>query len=333
MLESLVSFAGGVGFGLAAGSPVEWTIHKYLLHAKKRNFITSKPARAHTDEHHAGYKGPEHYYKDMTNEHVVSHFSAGDVGLIGGIAALTGIGINRAYDALTGSVSKGMEIKDWAFVGGVVAGTLGYYACYESIHALMHHQGERRFTITNMLGDKVQGERADGKLRLSKPLLDDICDRIEKDVEIYRNSDWEDLTFSYNPSLINRLEDQIDGQRERAHIYISRGDSEELLNEVTRGIAEMEDEKELEYGSMKKSLISIKKNIGRKLRSLPFFASLDNHHFLHHDKYGKNLNVVLPAMDCVMGTKVDSSRDMLEKNKRLWLCPNSPDIVPFFLVK
>ena len=59
------------------------------------------------------------------------------------------------------------------------------------------------------------------------------------------------------------------------------------------------------------------------------FGHNDNHHFLHHFKYNRNLNVVFPLMDFIMGTKTDNSVSTLETNIKYWLCPNSPDLAPF----
>jgi len=73
------------------------------------------------------------------------------------------------------------------------------------------------------------------------------------------------------------------------------------------------------------------RKIQKQFRSSPIFQYLDNHHFIHHYQWLNNLNVVFPLADYILRTKVDSSREFLEKEKLYWLCPNSPDKTPFLI--
>ncbi len=332
--QTLASFLGGVALSISIASPTEWGIHKYLLHAQKRNWLTRIPAQAHDDIHHGGYKAPAHYYRDITNEHVTIHFSPGDVGLIAAIAAAFGSAVDGAY--ILGS-RKSIGIDDAAFVGGVVSGTMLCYGCYEFTHHYMHVIGQRRLSINRILGDTLQGNEPDGKLRFSKPLLDDICDAIERKVDAYGEKDYPQI-FSFEDSLLKRLEQQTaynrrqNSQGEIKPLLIQK-DPEEALAHVTSAMVNQEDNYLHALSKSKRFKHKIGRRIQKHLRASRIFQYLDNHHFVHHIRYTHNLNVAFPLMDKIMGTKLKSSRKVLEEDPRYWLCPNSPDKELFVVAK
>ena len=341
--EWAASFFKGFGTSLGLSSPVEWGVHKYLLHAKpesrrKIKFI-DEASYSHHDNHHAAYKGPAHYYRDITNEKEVIHFSKTDVGVIAGIAAFVGGVIDAGYSL----IAKGgleLEVNDAAFVSGVVGGTMIYYGYYEFIHHYMHVIGKRRLEINRVLGDEIQGGKKmrDGKLRLSKPLLDDICNEVEHKIDTAIRNDKGDADFFFEENLVQRLHEQIAyngedknglGMPAISPIF----DRRKILDTTTHVMLE----RERNYRGNLREKEKIKSWMGRKvqsfLRSSSIFKYLDNHHFFHHFKYGKNLNVVLPLADYALRTKMDSSEAVLEENKKYWLCPNSPDVEAFKVKK
>lgn len=324
--EAVRAFFGGVALSLSVSSPVEWAVHRYLLHPKKINFLNEKSERGHARIHHKAYStknGAAHYYRDITNEHAVIHFSLGDVGLIHGISAAVGLGIDRAYAYL--SEKNDFSVNDGAFIGGVVGGSCIYYLAYEISHHYMHVIGKRRKTINEVLGNSLQST-PDGQLRFSKPLLDDICSDVEWHVD--RNVGKRQATYSFDSALIERFEQQAEYNRAQGVINVPVS-AQETLDKVTNDMVEREENLRASFGIFKKRLYWIDRKIQKQLRSSPVFQYLDNHHFIHHYQWLNNLNVVFPLADCVLGTNVDSSRKFLDDNKLYWLCPNSPDTIPF----
>ena len=346
MHRTLAYFLGGVAFSLSTASPVEWNIHKHLLHAtpkqRKRMSFINKASIGHNDNHHGAYKGPAHYYRDITNENETIHFSRGDVGLIAGSAAVAGLAINRGYSELAAafkfSNNPGFGVEDAAFIAGTVGGTMVYYGAYEFTHHYMHVIGKRRLSINRTLGDIIQDGDRDGNLRFSKPLLDDICNHVESEVD--ENLGKDTCEFYFNPYLLHKLDEQIkvnrsydfNGTSARAKVTVNHT-SEETLNKLTNKMIHEEGKIRSGLNPLDKIKYFIDMKIQKHLRQSSLFSYLDNHHFIHHYRYGSNLNVVCPMMDKVMGTKQDSTLNELEKNMCYWLCPNSPDIEPFSLVK
>jgi len=349
--QAATSFLLGTGFALGIGSPVEWLIHKYLLHAtpeqrKMLKFIRNASV-AHNDKHHGAFKGPAHYYRDITNENEVIHFSKKDVGVIAGIAGIVGLATDRAYCFLAGNNS--FDGNDAAFIAGTVAGTMLYYGAYEFTHHYMHDIGKRRLGINRTLGDIIQGNERDGKLRFSKPLLDTICNTVEFYVDEHRSQKRDG--FYFEPYLVGQLEKETEINRKndlsdkKAIITVERETSERILSQLTTMMIQKEREIISSMSKSEKASYLFQRSIQKCLRRSEIFRGLDDHHFLHHfrfydgedkkdvKKYGKNLNVVFPLMDIVMGTKKNSSRKVLEEDRYLWLCPNSPDIKPFSLPK
>lgn len=320
---------------LSIGSPVEWGIHKYLLHAspasRARSAFINDASQGHDDNHHGAYRGPAHYYRDITNESETIHFSKGDVGIIASSAVFVGSVINLSHALLYHQTQ--FSASDGAFIAGVMAGTLGYYGCYEFTHHYMHVIGERRLSTNRVLGDAIQGggEHRDGNLRFSKPLLDDICTRIEEHVDC---SISRGVLLNYPTALTERLEKQIltntsSQDYVRPYIAVAPENSRLVLDTTYQTMIEREQAYRAALSLKGKLLYSLDRKLQRTLRASPLFQYLDNHHFLHHRHYGKNLNVVFPLMDYLKGTKEESTRSVLEENKSLWLCPNSPDTKPF----
>jgi len=328
------SVLAGAASSLAIASPVEWAIHKYLLHAKKRNKLTRVPAFAHNDVHHAGYKGPHHYYQDVTNEDIVIHFSPKDVGLIAGISLGVGAAISAGYHSIASS-GKPIGLEDVALAGGVVAGTMLYYSAYEITHHYMHVIGMRRISINHELGNALQGKYPDGQLRFSKPLLDDICNEVESNID--RNLNKSYITYSFTPELVDRLDRQIKHNAEREQFgklinpNLAGVPAREALYIATDFVYSMEKEIISELGALGSIKYWADRKIQKALRTSKAFEYIDNHHFIHHYRYLKNLNVVLPLADKLFGTKIDSSREMLERDTNFWLCPNTTDTKKFEL--
>ena len=375
MLEMIQSFIAGTAVSLSIGSPAEWAVHKYMLHASPRArrrvpFIEGS-ARGHNDIHHKAYNGPEHYYRDVTNEHEIIHFSPSDVGIIAAASAVVGAAIDRAI-ALAANAPE-FKAENASFVAGAVAGTLAYYGVYEFTHHYMHVIGERRLAINRVLGDTIQGGQRDGMLRFSKPLLDDICNTVEAHID-YVGEHRENRTLKgavaprasklqeqnvleasetsfpkkrephrfFDPyhfsdsdsSLISRLNKQIEDNsqlpmKKRPKLAYKHQEGAAVLERTEIAMAEREQEYRRDLTLSESFRYTISRRIQRTLRVSPLFQRLDNHHFLHHRHYGKNLNVALPLMDYLAGTKADSSFSALEENKSYWLCPNSPDTAKF----
>jgi len=304
-----ILFLIGVLVSLSICSPVEWLVHRFLLHPKKRNWMNRASARGHNDIHHKAYNGPAHYYRDMTNENTVLHFSKGDVLLIASIAAIGGLIVNRTYSWIIGSF--GFSLGDYLFIFGMVLGTMIYYVCYEFSHHFMHVIGKRRHEIGKNMGDIIQGS-ADGKLRFSKPLLDNICDAVEEKIETGKD---------FDAKLIQRLNGQIENNRKNASICVEKNKGKDILEQVAIKVSKM--------SNSKKELYFFGDDFQTFLRKSVIFQKLDNYHFVHHYRWLNNLNVVFPMMDLVMRTNSNSSKEHLENTSAYFLCPNSADIEKF----
>lgn len=349
LAELITLFSGAAAVGLAIGSPVEWLIHRYLLHPKKNEivpYVNDNTKRGHTDIHHRGYSAPWNYYQNATNEHVVLHFAKQDVALIHSIAAGVGIGLDRAYAAYVGA--SGVGPADTAIVLGMLAGAALYYSLYESMHHVMHVNGKRRLGINRVLGDRIQygagyvsgrprrlisddpTSKIDEKLRFSKPLLDDICYEVQANIE--RNINTKTTSYSFSDGVVSRLKEQLTLNRASKRnpiVAIPEGTERELLENVTTEMIERERESRASLSWYQKPFAWLKRTGERALRWLPPFKYLDNHHFVHHIGMYLNLNVVFPLMDFIMGTKADSSVAQLESIPGYWLCPNSAESEKF----
>ena len=126
VIQQLVSsFFGGVAFSLVISPPVEWSVHRWMLHPKSTNVLNRDSHRGHTKIHHEAYKGPAHYYQDATNKHAVIHFAKADIGKIAGIASMVGLAVDRGYAAL--SQQSDFKAENGAFIAGTVAGAMVAY--------------------------------------------------------------------------------------------------------------------------------------------------------------------------------------------------------------
>ena len=335
IIESIGAFCAGAAAGLSLASPAEWAIHKYLLHAspksRKRIPFIEGASRGHNDNHHGAYKAPEHYYRDITNEHEVIHFAKSDVGIIAGIAVAVGAALERTHAVVAENYQ--FDETNAAFIAGVLAGTMGYYGCYEFIHHHMHVLGKRRLTTNRILGDTIQGgtQHRDGNLRLSKPLLDDICNAIEKNIDratsvaLFKASLNNTSKSSLSTRLTSQIEENYYSHQPKPSIAVGPDDASQII--ATTYERMMESDRDYRATLSTKDLMkyALKRRLQKTLRASPIFRSLDNHHFIHHRKYGKNLNVVFPLMDSLKKTKAESTAAILEEIKDYWLCPNSPD--------
>ena len=339
MIEELANaaanFAAGVALPLfVLGSPTEWLVHRYLLHPEKRNFLNRASGIGHNDKHHGAYSGPEHYYRDVTNEHEIIHFSKGDVSLI----AVGGLAVGTALDRVRSlSEKQPFGTNNVAFLAGMLTGTMAYYVAYEFTHHYMHVIGQRRLAINRTLGTLIQ-ESSDGNLRFSKPLLDDICNEVEWRVDRFAGKDVPDIHY-FPKNLIERLETQLnynrtheaDARAGKPLVLLPKGDEEKALEELTELMINRETQYRAQLTRYQRFKYSIERYVQKQLRGSGTFQYIDNHHFVHHYQYKKNLNVVFPLADKIFGTQVDSSKKCLEENKTYWICLNSPDVKKFEL--
>jgi len=312
----------------------EWVLHKYGLHMPKEK-RAGKPlyiinmAEAHHDEHHRAFKGPAHYYRDVTNEDAVSEFSANDHKRIRNYSVATGIAGALAIDAIQGQAPGLVTAVSAALFAGTA---ILYDHTYEFTHHYMHEIGERRLHINRKLGEYVQGGESDGRLRLSKPLLDDICTIIDNYVD--KTTQLTREPFAFSPDITDKLRWQIavNRERQRPRIETLPGSEAALLDAVTRDVCIEEQEKKRAWSNEETRAYDRERRIQRILRNSRTFQFIDNHHFLHHFKLNRNFNVVLPIIDMLFGTYEDSSKATLDEKQQYWLCPNSPDTKPFPLV-
>jgi hypothetical protein len=328
----LVEYVLGLGTGLAILSPVEWAVHKHLLHAPKgrRTWYNRATAHAHDDIHHAAYRGPEHYYRDITNAHEIIHFSKGDIGLIVGGWGAAGLIGKKAVEAVMGDPS--FQTGDIGMTAGMMtAGFIGYLG-YEVSHHYMHVIGARRLAINRAFGDALQLER-DGKLRFSKPLLDDICNAVEEYVDAH--SDGRGGSIGYDAGLAGRFAVQAAYNRDELKNTLLPVTFDELMQQIAQESLEREQALRASMDAKERRAYWFDRKVQRLFRGSDsligrYFRHIDNHHFMHHSNYRKNLNVFLTWADYAFGTKLDSSREALEvPSKKYYLCPNSPDVTPF----
>jgi hypothetical protein len=289
---------------LVASGPAEWAIHKYMLHGKARHIgFIRDAAISHNDNHHGAYLAPAHYYRDLTNEHVLVHFAPHNVVQIAAGGALFGTGLSM--------------ISPIELAGGVIGGTLGTmmtYGLYEFTHHYMHVIGERRLAIGRAFGDIVEKGDRSGNLRLPKPTLDSLCTVIDDKL------DGRETPFLYEKNCQEVLASQGNNL-----------DISTLMDRTYRAVREWESEFLESATTEQKKNYDRERKVHRFLRHSALFERLDNHHFVHHKSYGSNLNIVWMWWDNLIGTKKDSSVSELLANKKYWLCPNSPDTEKFVL--
>lgn len=335
---SFLAFLAGLIPGLILISPTEWLVHKYLLHVPKeqRKWFNKASSFAHNDVHHAAFKGPAHYYRDIVNEHVVIHFHPKHVAFIFVAALTTGVAVNRLYTFFILS-DMSFSLADGAFVLGLVLAAAVGYLGYEINHHYMHVIGERRLTINRVLGDLLQGgkKQRDGNLRFSKPLLDTLCNAVEQCVDRYASA-RKSVSFSFDPLLVERFKEQMQYNMEVLKVHLENASGQSVLEETAHIMLEREKIKRSSLGTLRRMRYSIDRKIQWLFRGSHFFFGkyfrhIDNNHFMHHHRNDINLNVFLTWADKVFGTRRDSSPRALEQNKEYWLCPNSPDIQPFSL--
>ena len=321
------SYFTSLAAGLVILSPAEWRVHKTLLHAAKkdRKFYNRASSHAHHDIHHAAFMGPEHYYRDVTNEQETIHFSPSDVAAILGIGAGLGFAGHKAYDLAAGH--PGLNPGDAGAAAGLLTAAAIGYLGYEVSHHYMHVIGERRLAINRTLGDLLQ-DRRDGKLRFTKPLLDDICNAVEEYV------DAKVRPVRYEPTLEDRFNEQVARNREMGNGIKQVGFST-LMEDLASQTLDRERALRREMTSGQRVRYWFDRKVQRRFRGSDtwvgrYFRHIDNHHFLHHCSYTKNLNVFITWADSAFGTKLDSSKEALDTwQKKHLLCPNSPDVEPF----
>lgn len=332
MLDSdiALSYLAGVATITVAAPFVEWYIHKAIMHIPKPNRDLKKAdpliktiapvakkyivdaSVAHDDNHHGAYKGPSHYYRDDSNHDAVLHFSKKDIGAIVGLSTAVGTGISAVFNAIT----QQPQLLNGAFIAGTSAASFAYYAAYEISHHYMHVITERRHEISHELGELIEKEPGSESLRFSKPFLDDMCNEIERAIDKNYKNPKKTITFS--PQLVQTFQEQL-----RVNEDVTKNDIDEtIFYQLTDIMLQKEREKRASLKPLQKIQYLIDRNVQRICRHHKGFEKVDYHHFLHHYRRMNNLNVVWPIADRVLKTHTDSSRAVLNKPKRFWLCPN-----------
>eukprot|EP00457_Paulinella_chromatophora_P009969 gb/GEZN01010053.1/.p1 GENE.gb/GEZN01010053.1/~~gb/GEZN01010053.1/.p1 ORF type:complete len:408 (+),score=44.18 gb/GEZN01010053.1/:19-1242(+) len=360
-ISTLSSLALGCGMALFVCPIAEWKIHRDIMHLlppqrKHASLFAQRSSEAHHDEHHKAYKAPAHYFRDVTNAHAVSTFNNKHVVLIASGAALASGLLVSSHAAL---FSLSLTQSDYVFCMGFVSATLGYYLAYEKLHHWMHDVGTERLRIGGLLGDVIQAglplptqplhsintqvgggqlrlsKPTDGQLRLSKPTLDALCRAIRVSAERrVANNAGADLTDPYGEELLSEMAREVEANRARgkARIQLRPGQERQCLETVTDLLLK---EWSLEQQGQKQTKLLSKPMVWLEqlVRTSQWFVMLDNHHYLHHLRFWRNLNVVLPFGDFLFGTldPADQARLKSTENIKLWLCPNSPDTEPFVI--
>jgi hypothetical protein len=333
---------GGVLLGSVSAPFAEWVIHRDVMHVippkrKGRSSFVKKSSEAHHDEHHKAFSVPAHYYRDLTNAHCISTFNNKHVASIGlgsaSVALAVSSGPAYLFDLLPSTQGS--------FVLGFTTAALGYYAIYELVHDRMHDIGQQRLLVGNILGDMIQGGQRDGKLRLSKPLLDELCDAYQPLLKTLPSSSSASVpTISsiapkFSSSTIKELGSQLEMNRQKgeAVVAIEPGEEHKILDEVaTELLLRPQSTKHLPAEPTSLLRRSALAWTDKMIRGTQWFQFLDRHHFVHHVAFWKNLNVVWPLADRMLNTLQDSSACTLSDPKcfkRSWLCPNPPPSPPF----
>eukprot|EP00808_Paulinella_micropora_P023247 g8500.t1 len=335
----------------------EWKIHKDIMHLlppqrKGASLFAKKSSEAHHDEHHKAYSPPAHYYKDESNAHAISTFNNNHIALI-----LTGAAtVSGMLCGLHGVLNTGALLWCDAYSGfscGFVSSTLAYYGMYEFLHALMHDIGRDKIAMGRILGHLIQAGlpddlsnlstfqaktlECDGKLRLSKPLLDaiykDICDSCTGGKGNGRVENGKRRVF--RTWVVEEFKRQVAINRDvtAATVKLRPGEEEASLEAMASAYfsSGWADQRDNLAGPPSRNIGPFWIFLEANIRAAPWFIFLDNHHHVHHLRFWKNLNVVFPLADYVMGTLHLSSNSWLNEpgNIKFWLCPNSPDLSPF----
>ena len=320
-LQFLLAGAVGLATGLLLVSPAEWALHRYILHAPKvrRSWYNRLASEVHTEGHHIAYLAPEHYYRDASNAHEKLAFPLySAIGILLGGGAI-GLALDRLWSLLP-STDPSFGAGNLAYVlGWVMAAAIGYVG-YEVPHHYMHVLGPRRLEINRELGDRLQ-ERRDGKLRLSKPLLDDICTEVENRIDAR-------ALRPFDADLLDRIGDQLSYNRDRG-VAVTHRPPDEILLELTEVMMQLEDETRASLSPLQRLLRSMGRRVewvfrGSNTFAGRYFTHIDHNHYVHHRSFSTNYNVFMTWADRAFGTSRDCSREGLERDRQTWLCPNSP---------
>lgn len=308
-IEAIAHGATGIITGFLAGSVAEWPVHKYILHNPDSQVPFIKGAtQGHHWNHHPAYCPAEHYFEDGTNEQAVTHFSPSDVGIIMGASGGIGALLSQLPHVLKGQTHFGLN--EGAFAGGFLVGAGAYYVLYETTHNLMHALNERRQHLYYTLGDALQNNQPDNNLRLSLPLLEKIAQEVRSE-EFFQSETIDRLTRQV------RMNRQKKGQ---LCPYIPF--AEEEIPQVLEHVRKKEHAYEAERQQTRSWTQKLQDTVIEIALSSPTFQAMARHHYMHHFADHTNLNVVLPLMDHIRGTKVNSSIAQLEHKQALWHLPN-----------
>ncbi|MSS75026.1 hypothetical protein EXS73_02325 [Candidatus Pacearchaeota archaeon] len=300
-VEILAQGASGVIAGFFAGSVAEWPIHKYILHNPRATLpFIQHATKSHHWNHHPAYEPNQHYFGDGTNEQAVTHFSKKDITLIMGLATSIGAVCSQIPSLVKGKLQ--MRIPEAAFTGGFLVGAATYYTIYETTHHLMHTLNERRQKMWYTLGDAIQGNQPDDRLRLSIPLLETIAQ--EAKTGNYAQTTYTKLAYQLN---VNRARKEA----QRPHIILTEEEIPGLLQNLPR-----ESTREKSWSKQ------FKEYVIEQVQSSPTFQAMARHHYMHHIADHTNLNVVFPGPDWIMGTKITSTSQVLDAKPTLWHLPN-----------
>lgn len=322
-----MSYLGGFTASSLIASPAEWMVHRYMLHPKTRNILNTHSGISHNDRHHGAYSGPEHYYRDMSNAHEKIHFGKKWVMLIHALSAGIGLGASE----LAGMVSSDYKEHNSSFVAGFLTGTAVYYGAYEILHHHMHVIGRRRYAINSVFGNQLE-EHPEGHLRFSKPTLDDLCNHVEMRIDAKKDTRDAELLHLLEHEREYNLTETHD-QRAKGKVTLKNIDIEDAVEESVSTLRAQEQDYRSSLGVFGRVKYAATRFLLGQMRLSPAFQYMDNHHFVHHFQYYKNLNIVFPLADAIMGTRVDCSKKRLREQKAYWICPNSPNVTPFKLEK
>ncbi len=288
MLEFLIGATSALGIAPFA----EWAVHKYIMHqppSGRTNKLMRDASIGHQDDHHQSYRAPHHYYRDATNEKSVIHFSPKYVGLIAGVSTGVGLIVSAGIDYISEKYLN-TQIPILETTAGFATGIMAHYAAYEITHHQMHVLGEKRQKIIESLEQKLyQKVPSDQeRLRLSKPLVDDICEVVMRGQEI-------------SEGLEKRYEEQRRVSSTRGAKY-----SELRLQNL------VDYARVMIKNSPPKGIEKVTSMAVEALRKFPLFKYMDNHHFLHHAHMGCNFNMVWPVADWLFKTQAKGKIAELE---------------------
>ncbi len=303
---------------------VEWGIHKYLMHQPKNKripHINERQSKTHQDEHHGAYKAPKHYFQDTWNDNITSEFGWGEIAKIFFGSAGFSAGIAAAYNALV--PEHAMNFAQAAgLVTGVTASVMSYYRAYETTHNWMHVLEKELYQVQKSFAHHVQ-DKPDGNALFPLPFMDNLSNYVI-------NTARKEAKHGSGKRII-----PADLQAECTHYFehnLSRGvkvtdkSAEFVIDNLVDEFVVYETEARASRGVWAKTKSGFMNWVrGGKLSP---FRKMHRHHYGHHAKMNKNLNVVIPIADYVLRTKMDTSVKTMcdEKNaKTLWICPYAPE--------